>query len=134
LAGQGKTSISDMVLNDPYVYLSSNDKYASKSPGEAICCFEYGAIGYAGCHIQASNFIVTHEYLFSYCFMLNLPGNVSLDTTPLGFTRGLGNLPVDSVKMVHGMKNRACTAPKVDMSSTPMGTSYGSMEVNQQNS
>ena len=28
-------------------------------------------------------------FLFSYCFVLNLSGNVPLDTTPLGFTRGL---------------------------------------------
>jgi hypothetical protein len=33
--------------------------------------------------------MVSGDYIFSYCFVLNLPAHVPLDTTPLGFTRGL---------------------------------------------
>ncbi|MDR2200888.1 MAG: prepilin-type N-terminal cleavage/methylation domain-containing protein, partial [Puniceicoccales bacterium] len=37
LAGVGKTSLSDIILNDPHVYVSPGDKYASKVVKEAIC-------------------------------------------------------------------------------------------------
>jgi prepilin-type processing-associated H-X9-DG protein len=36
-----------------------------------------------------TNFLVTKHCLFSYCWILNLPTNCPLDTTPIGFTRGL---------------------------------------------
>ncbi|MDR2812753.1 MAG: hypothetical protein LBB05_03150 [Puniceicoccales bacterium] len=97
LAGQGKVNVSDVVLNDPYIYISSGDKYASKVQGdgnlsvatETISYLKNGVFKYTHCYTFATNCVVTKEYLFSYCLMLSLPANVPLNTTPLGFTRGL---------------------------------------------
>ncbi|MDR2372176.1 MAG: type II secretion system GspH family protein [Puniceicoccales bacterium] len=97
MAGQGKSNASDMVLNDPHVYISSGDKYASKVQGgegvavttETISCLKNDVVDYTFCYTPTTNCIVTDEYLFSYCLMLNLPAYVSQDTTPLAFTRGL---------------------------------------------
>jgi hypothetical protein len=91
LAGHGKANISDIVLNDPYVWVSSGDEYASKIQNEVITRlvgtsiddsdpFPFG---------EVSNFMVSGGYLFSYCVVCKLPGNIPLATTPLGFTRGL---------------------------------------------
>ncbi|MDR1907111.1 MAG: prepilin-type N-terminal cleavage/methylation domain-containing protein [Puniceicoccales bacterium] len=68
LAGHGKTSTSDMVLNDPYVYLSPNDKYASKVQGneglkittEAINYLKNDVVEYTHCYIY------THYKLHRY--------------------------------------------------------------------
>jgi prepilin-type processing-associated H-X9-DG protein len=38
---------------------------------------------------KVTNDIMDNWPLLSYCLMCTLPGNVPLDTTPLGFTRGL---------------------------------------------
>jgi Tfp pilus assembly major pilin PilA len=96
LAGEGKTNISDIVLNDPHIYISPGDKYASKIRGqdaatavEAISHFKDNVIIYTLCYACTTNCLVTDEYVFSYCFILNLPSGAPLDTTPLGFTRGL---------------------------------------------
>ncbi|MDR2371682.1 MAG: hypothetical protein LBD60_00870 [Puniceicoccales bacterium] len=112
LAGQGKTNTSDIILNDPYVYLSPGDKYASKLKGqgksvstEAIGCLQNGVIGYTYCYTYATNCIVTNEYIFSYCFMLNLPSHAPLNTTPLGFSRGLNKSGLwDEVSGLYGSK------------------------------
>jgi prepilin-type processing-associated H-X9-DG protein len=94
-AGNGK-SIEDMVLNDAYICISPGDKYASKiTRASSSCVFNpqnggsittTGTFGGNGINDPAlgNNMCAT-----SYCFMLNLPGNVPLDTTPLAFTRGL---------------------------------------------
>jgi hypothetical protein len=42
LAGSSKSNISDMVLNDPYVYISPGDKYASKVQRETITYLHEG--------------------------------------------------------------------------------------------
>ncbi|MDR2372444.1 MAG: type II secretion system GspH family protein [Puniceicoccales bacterium] len=91
LAGLGKTNISDMILNDPYVYISPGDKYASKVTAGSLCRFDSAnkEVTYTGAFPTVTNFMVSNDQFLSYCFMLNLPENVPLDTTPLGFTRGL---------------------------------------------
>jgi prepilin-type processing-associated H-X9-DG protein len=93
LAGRDKTNISDIVLGDPNVYISPDDKYASKVRTEAICYFVNGTLCYIGGNqfwlYPITNFMTNNNYLISYCLALNLPTNIPLDTTPLGFTRGL---------------------------------------------
>ncbi|MDR2200903.1 MAG: prepilin-type N-terminal cleavage/methylation domain-containing protein [Puniceicoccales bacterium] len=97
LAGYDRHSLSDMILNDPHVYISPGDKYASKVEKEAICYMgNNGTIEpytdpYTFERIQ--NFMIdpgsSYGALFSYCLISVLPANVPLDTTPFGFTRGL---------------------------------------------
>jgi Tfp pilus assembly protein PilE len=93
LAGYGKTNISDMVLNDASVCISSGDKYASKMGQTAFCRIDAQnqtikpVDPYPFSNV--TNFIISGKILFSYCFVLNLPGHAPLNTTPLGFTRGL---------------------------------------------
>jgi prepilin-type processing-associated H-X9-DG protein len=93
LAGYDRRNISDMVLNDPSVYISPGDKYASKVIGSTICkmgsngeinnVFPYPWSG-------VSNFMTSISgYLLSYCLINKLPPNVPLETTPLAYTRGL---------------------------------------------
>ncbi|MDR0741020.1 MAG: type II secretion system GspH family protein [Puniceicoccales bacterium] len=90
LAGLGKTSPSDMVLNDPYIYISPGDKYASKVLKETICRFEDGVIDDNGpCFSNVSNALFTREESISYCLIINLPSDAPAATTPLAFTRGL---------------------------------------------
>jgi competence protein ComGC len=91
LAGFGKTSVSNMVFNDPNVCISPSDKYASKVQWPAICKFVDGKLFYiADAWSKTLNLARGSDTrLFSYCFIANLPGNVPLGTTPLGFTRGL---------------------------------------------
>jgi prepilin-type N-terminal cleavage/methylation domain-containing protein/prepilin-type processing-associated H-X9-DG protein len=90
LAGFGKSSPADMVLNDPYVYISPGDKHASKVTKEAICRFEEGVVVSNEPWLSApSNSNFRWGTLISYCLILNLPSNVPTATTPLAFTRGL---------------------------------------------
>ncbi|MDR1906712.1 MAG: hypothetical protein LBQ03_00605, partial [Puniceicoccales bacterium] len=89
LAGDGETSTSDMVLNDPYIYISPGDKYAGKITKDIICYFNGTNISEAGWHNGVSNFMCTNVPLISYCLVTGLSANVPLDTTPFGFTRGL---------------------------------------------
>jgi prepilin-type N-terminal cleavage/methylation domain-containing protein/prepilin-type processing-associated H-X9-DG protein len=93
LAGHEGTSSADIILNDPSVYISPGDKYASKVLKETICRFD-----------SDNNKVVSNDdvwskpgtvlglpwskEIFSYYFM-NPPANVPLDTTPLAWTRGL---------------------------------------------
>ncbi|MDR1366915.1 MAG: type II secretion system GspH family protein, partial [Puniceicoccales bacterium] len=85
--------VSDIVLNDASVYISPWDKYASKVEQESICRFNTSnqkiewMSPFPFSHV--TNFMLTSKRLLSYCFVLALPGTVPLDTTPLGFTRGL---------------------------------------------
>jgi hypothetical protein len=90
LAGLYQGNISNIVLNDIRVYISPGDKYASKAQKEVLTYVQGdGKVKIYGLHSEVSNFMVNNSYLFSYCFVLNLPAHVPLDTTPLGFTRGL---------------------------------------------
>jgi hypothetical protein len=98
LAGVDKSSVSDMVLNDPYVWISSGDKYASKIIKDTICRFDSGTgkvvITYPdlrnSCFSNVSNSFFSGYFVLSYCFIAHGPiSNVPLDTTPLAFTRGL---------------------------------------------
>jgi hypothetical protein len=89
---------SRCVLNDPHVYISSGDKYASK------VLKEYVAIGVntsKGCTIKEvnpwtsmahANFHISGApsgAFWSYCAIGNLNASVPLATTPLVVTRGL---------------------------------------------
>jgi prepilin-type processing-associated H-X9-DG protein len=95
LAGREKNNVSDMILNDPQVWLSPGDKYASKFPMEAICQFDSssGQITYFpwdGNWTNVNNALFSGWSLVSYCFIAYGPNsNVPLETTPLAFTRGL---------------------------------------------
>ncbi|MDR1907113.1 MAG: prepilin-type N-terminal cleavage/methylation domain-containing protein [Puniceicoccales bacterium] len=91
LGGRGKTNISDMVLNDPYIYISPGDKYASKIIKETITQFNNEKVTYTQRCSEAAvtNFMISNGYIISYCFAMDLPAYVPLNTTPLGFTRGL---------------------------------------------
>jgi hypothetical protein len=92
LAGFDQKSIKDIILNDPYVYISTGDKYASKVLTTAICNFDgtkNTALTWAD---KASNFMTTGSgvtFFISYCLVFSLPSIAPLSTTPLGFTRGL---------------------------------------------
>ncbi|MDR2807055.1 MAG: hypothetical protein LBB11_02780 [Puniceicoccales bacterium] len=89
LAGRDRGNISDMVLNDPYVYISSGDQYASKVKSETVCYLNDSIVTGHECFSPATNFMTSDGIITSYCFMVNLPASVPSDTTPLGFTRGL---------------------------------------------
>jgi prepilin-type processing-associated H-X9-DG protein len=64
----------DKALVDPYIYISSNDKYATEPD------IHWASI---------DNLMIVQDCIFSYCFVTGLPASVPLATTPLGFTRGL---------------------------------------------
>jgi prepilin-type N-terminal cleavage/methylation domain-containing protein/prepilin-type processing-associated H-X9-DG protein len=96
LAGYGKNNVSDMILNDPYIWVSPSDKYASKIPPKAgICQFDSnsGQISYIPCEGgwgNVDNALFSGWSLMSYCFIAYGPiSNIPLETTPLAFTRGL---------------------------------------------
>ncbi|MDR1590579.1 MAG: prepilin-type N-terminal cleavage/methylation domain-containing protein [Puniceicoccales bacterium] len=92
LGGRGKTSASDIVLNDPYVYVSPGDKYASKIVRESVSQFVDGEVTWTGlCSGEGivTNFMIYDGYILSYCLVMNLPAYAPLNTTPFGFTRGL---------------------------------------------
>jgi prepilin-type processing-associated H-X9-DG protein len=79
------------ILNDPYVYISPGDKYASKVAGEAISGPGGDAAAYLGAYVRVKNDITTgtNAIPFSYCLISGLSASVSLATTPVAFTRGL---------------------------------------------
>jgi hypothetical protein len=98
LAGEGRDSASDMILNDPYVWISPGDKYASKIVKEAICWFDPGQRKVVGGTPWGGGMpfgsiggnLFSDHFLISYCFIAYGPiSNVPLETTPLAFTRGL---------------------------------------------
>jgi hypothetical protein len=90
LAGHGNpdgASTSNFVLNDTNIYLSPGDKYAAKARYEALVRLDsYWGTAYTNAFAATSNFM---NSIISYCFITNLPSTVPLNTTPLGFTRGL---------------------------------------------
>ncbi|MDR1303460.1 MAG: type II secretion system GspH family protein [Puniceicoccales bacterium] len=99
LAGVDRTSPTDIVLNDPHVYVSPGDKYASKIVKEMICQFDEGerkivAIGTpwgGGLPFSVVNSnLFSGNFLLSYCIIAHGPvADIPLETTPLAFTRGL---------------------------------------------
>jgi hypothetical protein len=94
LAGYDRSSLSDMILNDPHVYVSPGDKYASKVLKEAICIMNTNEnkILYCDSFEKTNHFMINNTdygWFLSYCFITGLPANVPLDTTPFAFTRGL---------------------------------------------
>jgi hypothetical protein len=85
----GENKISNMVLNDLYVHVSARDNYASKVQTESICKIISTNTTWID-WTSVSNFMVSAaDYFFSYCFVMGLPAHAPLDTTPLGFIRGL---------------------------------------------
>jgi prepilin-type processing-associated H-X9-DG protein len=89
LACKNASNISDMVLNDPYVYISTGDKYASPVKRESLCMIlDNGVVGFWSIP-KVTNIIASGTGIISYCFVMGLPAHVPLATTPLGFTRGL---------------------------------------------
>jgi prepilin-type processing-associated H-X9-DG protein len=95
LAGCGKNNVSDMILNDPQVWLSPGDKHASRLPIAAVCQFDgsSGKVTYVPWDSGLNNIenaLFSGWSLVSYCFIAYGPlSNVPLATTPLAFTRGL---------------------------------------------
>ncbi|MDR2200902.1 MAG: prepilin-type N-terminal cleavage/methylation domain-containing protein [Puniceicoccales bacterium] len=90
LAGRDRTSLSDIILNDPHVYISPGDKYASKIQQEALCYMQNGRIlTYTDAFTGTTNFMVSDNPFLSYCIVCNLSAKVPLETTPFAFTRGL---------------------------------------------
>jgi prepilin-type processing-associated H-X9-DG protein len=98
LAGDGMSSASDIVLNDPHVWVSPSDKYASKIVKESICHFdpktEKVVVTYPNWgnsyFTNVDNSLFSGYYVFSYCLIIFVPtSNITLNTTPLAFTRGL---------------------------------------------
>ncbi|MDR2200690.1 MAG: prepilin-type N-terminal cleavage/methylation domain-containing protein [Puniceicoccales bacterium] len=92
LAGRGRKDISNVVLNSASIYISPGDKYASKIRKEYLCYINNAnkiITNSDNCYTRITNFMISNEMLISYCLVMNLPPNIPLDTTPLGFTRGL---------------------------------------------
>jgi hypothetical protein len=92
LAGRGRTSTSDMVLNDVNVYISPGDKYASKRRYEILTRLDGGTITCTDTFEDTSSLMNSsspNSKRISYCLVANLPSFVPLDTTPFAFTRGL---------------------------------------------
>jgi prepilin-type processing-associated H-X9-DG protein len=90
---------SKCVLNDPHVYISSGDKYASKvlkeyiamgvdtSEGTALKDWKpWSVIANADFSSLAKRDL---DWLLSYCTIGNLDASIPFATTPLAFTRGL---------------------------------------------
>ncbi|MDR2372410.1 MAG: hypothetical protein LBD60_04665 [Puniceicoccales bacterium] len=77
------------LITDPHVYISSADRYASPIVGESVIGdFPNGSHGTA---FKAVNNFMTNgnNVLFSYCLITRFESNVSLETTPVAFTRSL---------------------------------------------
>jgi Tfp pilus assembly major pilin PilA len=99
LAGKDRNSASDIVFNDPYIWISPGDKHASKIVKDTICYFDSneGKIVAVGNRwsgglpfSNVNNSLFEGDYVLSYCFIAYGPNsNVPLETTPLAFTRGL---------------------------------------------
>jgi prepilin-type processing-associated H-X9-DG protein len=82
------------LLNDPYVYVSSGDKYASKIVKDFIKAsppFGRSYDGYCKTYDETPNALILppEGISLSYCLISGLPTSIPLNTTPLGFTRGL---------------------------------------------
>jgi hypothetical protein len=88
--GPGWQGQEKCIINDPYVYISSSDKYASKVIGEAISGPAGDGGAYLGAYARVENDITTRLGIpLSYCLICGLSASVPLATTPVAFTRGL---------------------------------------------
>jgi prepilin-type processing-associated H-X9-DG protein len=76
------------ILNDPYVYISPGDKYASKVVKEAISGPAGNNDGFLLPYMSIKNDIGT-DITLSYCLISGLSASVPLAITPVAFTRGL---------------------------------------------
>jgi prepilin-type processing-associated H-X9-DG protein len=91
MAGERSKNKSDAVLNDPSVYFSPGDRFASNLQYTTLTYYDtsYGSWQMTkGKDGRDSNRDIL-EMTISYCLIYPLPATVPLDTTPLGFTRGL---------------------------------------------
>jgi prepilin-type processing-associated H-X9-DG protein len=85
---------SKSILNDPSVYISPGDKYASKAIDTHIVrAGEDKEVSWLMYNFGWSNAFSddfdSGGFIFSYCTIASLDGSVPLATTPLAFTRGL---------------------------------------------
>jgi type II secretory pathway pseudopilin PulG len=78
-----------VLINDPHVYVSSADRYASPVLGESVLGDFPG--GFQGTAFKAVNNFLTdgESVVFSYCLIDRIEISVPLETTPIAFTRGL---------------------------------------------
>ncbi|MDR2812642.1 MAG: hypothetical protein LBB05_02545 [Puniceicoccales bacterium] len=82
--------VDGCILNDPYVYVSPGDKYASPIQNETIGRLTQDGAWYWSYPLKlVSNGLGPGSEIFSYCLAWGIDPSASLDTTPLGFTRGL---------------------------------------------
>jgi prepilin-type processing-associated H-X9-DG protein len=94
LRPDGKVDPSKSILNDPDIYISPGDKYASK-PQKTYLLRSSGpndgsnVAEWALWENATQDLVSGTCYLFSYCLVGNLSASVSLSTTPVAFTRGL---------------------------------------------
>jgi type II secretory pathway pseudopilin PulG len=90
--GQGWQGQEKCILNDPHVYVSPGDKYASKIVKEAISSAQ-GSSSNASLtpYAKVKNDITasTTSVPLSYCLISGLSASIPLATTPIAFTRGL---------------------------------------------
>jgi type II secretory pathway pseudopilin PulG len=92
IAGQGWHR-ERCFINDPYAYISSGDKYASKvnKSKSTICGPSGNQGGYLDPYERRVNAITSSSspISLSYCMVAGLSKSVPLDTTPIAFSRGL---------------------------------------------
>jgi hypothetical protein len=93
LAGYNRSSASDILLNDLYVWFSPADKYAPKILTETVCQFDSGSgrvVNTSSRTGGVNSNLFSGWSLISYCFIAHGSiSNIPLNTTPLAFTRGL---------------------------------------------
>jgi prepilin-type processing-associated H-X9-DG protein len=87
--GKGWLGREKCILNDPYIYVSSQDKYASKIQKEIISdASGRDCNAYLKSYQPITNDL-SNDVSLSYCIISGLSSSVPLDRTPLGFSRGL---------------------------------------------
>jgi prepilin-type processing-associated H-X9-DG protein len=79
---------SKCVINDPGIYISSGDKYASKIIKNYVATDSWSKV-MSGEFTNDFSLLPVYENVFSYCTIGNLEASVPLNTTPIAFTRGL---------------------------------------------
>ncbi|MDR1591049.1 MAG: hypothetical protein LBR92_03595, partial [Puniceicoccales bacterium] len=79
-----------VLIADPYIYVSSADRYASPIVGESVLG-DFPGGDHNTAFALANNFLTggSDGLVFSYCLIAGSLGNVSPATTPVAFTRGL---------------------------------------------
>ena len=94
LAGLDRTE-DEVILNDPSVYISSNEKsHRAAKPGKVICKLgeskKMVAVDSNEDWIEVDTVFGPNPVrAFSYCIVTKLPAYAKADTTPIAFTRGL---------------------------------------------